>query len=294
MDLVIRAGFRADRQAAMGERIWHDRGAARPPTDEARAAAELLTIGQLARRVGMRPSALRFYEAEGLLAPSAHSAAGYRLYSPGAEETLRFLQRAQRLGFALTDIRALLAGRAAGAIDEATLAALARERLVALERQLTPLMVLRHELGLFLRDLQDPPAGARPTSLERLIDRVCADPQSLSPAGALEQLLAETNCVLTSDEGRGLLALLRGRHLHLWQEGEAYHILVVSDDPTVGQALARLAQLEAGCHAAASGGDAPELRHADEGFLFVARGDHAFLFARLFLALEQERPGAEA
>src|SRR5687768_15088379 len=94
--------------------------------------AELLTIGQLAKRVGMRPSALRFYEAEGLLTPSAHTEAGYRLYSPEAEETLRFIQRAQRLGFALTDIRILLAGRAGGAIEDGALAALARERLVAL------------------------------------------------------------------------------------------------------------------------------------------------------------------
>lgn len=255
-------------------------------------STELLTIGQLATRVGLRPSALRFYEAEGLLTPSAHTEAGYRLYSREAEETLRFIQRAQRLGFALTDIRALLAGRAGGTIEDGALAALARERLIALERQITPPLVLRHELGLFLRDLQMTPVETHASALDRLIDQVCADPQAFSPDSALDQLLAETSCVLTSAEGRALLVPLRGHHVHLWQEGETYHILVVSDDPAVGAALQQLAQLEAGCHAAANGRDAPELRHADEGFLFVARGDHAFLFARLFLALEQERPAA--
>lgn len=251
----------------------------------------LLTIGQLAKRTGLRPSALRFYEAEGLLQPSAHTEAGYRLYSPVAEETLRFIQRAQRLGFALADIRALLARRdESGDLDEAALATLARERLIALERQVTPLLVLRHELGLFLRDLQTTTQRAPQSSLDRLIEQVCADPHALSPDGALDQLLAETSCVLTGDEGRALLARLRGHHVHLWQDGETYQILVVSDDPAVGAALERLAQLEAGCHATANGRDAPELRHADEGFLFVARGAHAFLFARLFLALEQERP----
>jgi hypothetical protein len=50
--------------------------------------------------------------------------------------------------------------------------------------------------------------------------------------------------------------------------------------------------VQAGCHAAANGRDAPELRHADEGYLLVARGNYAFLFARLFLALEQEWPAA--
>ncbi|GAB4428955.1 MAG: hypothetical protein OHK0015_12330 [Chloroflexi bacterium OHK40] len=252
---------------------------------------ERLTIGQLAKRVSLRPSALRFYEAEGLLTPTAHTEAGYRLYDPEAEETLRFIQRAQRLGFALTDIRALLAGRAGDPIKEGMLATLARERLVALERQITPLLVLRHELGLFLRDLRAAPAETHASALDRLIDQVCAEPQALSPDAALEQLLAETSCVLTSDEGRALLVPLRGHHVHLWQEGEAYHILIVSDNPAVGEALTRLAQLEAGCHAT-DGRDAPELRHADEGFLFVARGEHAFLFARLFLALEQEQPAA--
>lgn len=251
----------------------------------------LLTIGQLAKRTGLRPSALRFYEAEGLLHPSAYTEAGYRLYRPDAEETLRFIQRAQRLGFALADVKALLARRdQSEGLDEAALATLARERLIALERQVTPLLVLRHELGLFLRDLQSTVHGANQSSLNRLIEQVCADPQALSPDGALDQLLVETSCVLTGDEGRALLAQLRGHHVHLWQDGETYQILVIGDDPVVGAALERLAQLEAGCHAAANGHDLPEVRHADEGFLFVARGAHAFLFARLFLALEQERP----
>jgi DNA-binding transcriptional MerR regulator len=260
------------------------------PRQSTQPSAELLTIGQLAKRAGLRPSALRFYELEGLLAPSAHTEAGYRLYNPAAEETLRFIQRAQRLGFALTDIRALLEGRARGVIEDGALARLAQERLVALERQLTPLLVVRHELGLFLRDLRTAPPETAVSALDQLIEQVCADPQALSPDAALDQLIGETSCVLTSAEGRALLVPLRGHHVHLWQEGEAYHILVVSDDPVVGEALARLAQLEAGCHAAANGLDAPELRHADEGYLFVARGEHAFLFARLFLALEQERP----
>ncbi|HEU4327991.1 MAG TPA: MerR family transcriptional regulator [Roseiflexaceae bacterium] len=246
----------------------------------------------MAKRVGLRPSALRFYEAEGLLAPCAHSEAGYRLYSPKAEETLRFIQRAQRLGFSLADIGTLLSSNAADAIDQESLVALARERLIALERQLTPQLVLRHELSLFLRDLQATPAGGHQSFLDRVIDQVCAEPRALSPDAALNQLLAETRCVLTGEEGRAILTHLRGHHVHLWQDGEAYQILVVSSDPVVGEALRRLAQLESGCHAIGAGHDAPELRQTEEGYVFVARGDHAFLFARLFLALEQERPAS--
>lgn len=57
---------------------------------------ELLTIGQLAKRIGVRPSTLRFYEAEGLLSPAVRSEAGYRLYDAEAEQALLLIQRTHR------------------------------------------------------------------------------------------------------------------------------------------------------------------------------------------------------
>ena len=60
-----------------------------------------ITIGQLARRTGLRTSALRYYEEQGLLQPLARTAAGYRLYDANAEQRVRFIGRAQRLGFSL-------------------------------------------------------------------------------------------------------------------------------------------------------------------------------------------------
>src|SRR5689334_17498826 len=70
----------------------------------------MLTIGELANRTGLRTSALRYYEDQGLLEPAERTAAGYRLYDESAEQTVRFIQRAQRLGFSLTDIGLLLQG----------------------------------------------------------------------------------------------------------------------------------------------------------------------------------------
>ena len=64
---------------------------------------------------------------------------------------------------------------------------------------------------------------------------------------------------------------------------------MVSDDPAVGAALEALAQLEADCQAQTYSNQAPEFMHQDEGYLLIARGNHGFLFARLFLALEKER-----
>jgi hypothetical protein len=65
---------------------------------------------------------------------------------------------------------------------------------------------------------------------------------------------------------------------------------VVSNDPTVGAALAELAQLEANCQAHTHTDQAPEFLHQQEGYLLIARGNHDFIFARLFLALEKEKP----
>ncbi|WP_030959748.1 MerR family transcriptional regulator [Streptomyces sp. NRRL S-378] len=66
-----------------------------------------LGIGELARRVGMRPSALRYYESVGLL-PCAERAAGRRVYPVATVRRLALIRMAQRAGFTLAEIRALL------------------------------------------------------------------------------------------------------------------------------------------------------------------------------------------
>ena len=68
----------------------------------------LMTIGQIARRVGLRPSAIRYYEAHGVLRPPARSASEYRLYGSDALASLRFIRRAKELGFNLEEIRQII------------------------------------------------------------------------------------------------------------------------------------------------------------------------------------------
>lgn len=74
----------------------------------------MLTIGKLAAAGDISPDALRYYEAEGLLAPAARTASGYRLYGEGALRRVRFIQHAQACGFTLTEIRELLHLRQTG------------------------------------------------------------------------------------------------------------------------------------------------------------------------------------
>lgn len=251
----------------------------------------MLTIGQLAKRVGVRPSALRYYEQEGLLQPDGRSEAGYRLYAPKAVDRLRLIQRAQRLGFSLADIRTLLRGWETGRLSEEALIATAEARYLALEKQVTELLVLQHELELFLQDLHQHEANGETngsSAFDQLLARVCANPTAQPAATTmLDWLRQYTGCVLTSDEGQRLLDHLRGQHVHIWQEDDAYHILIVSHNQQVGQALHELAQLEANCQVHTH--PSPQLTYGDEGYLFKASGPNAFIFARLFLTLEQEQ-----
>jgi DNA-binding transcriptional MerR regulator len=246
-----------------------------------------LTIGRLAGRVGMRTSALRYYEEQGLLFPAERSDSGYRLYDPEAEQTLRFIQQAQRLGFSLADIRSLLHEVQQGTLSDETVVTIAEERLLALERHLTELLVVHHEMESFVSELRRAvhrDSASTESFFDRMIGTVCArPPDQLEADSILDWLIAQTHCGLGLADAQAALDALRGQHVHIWEEDGAYQILVVNQDPGVESALRTLAQLEADCHAHAS----PQLERHREGLLFTATGENAFIFARLFLALER-------
>jgi MerR family copper efflux transcriptional regulator len=67
-----------------------------------------LTIGNLARRVGISVETVRFYERRSLLERPPRPSSGYRLYSEGAVHRLRFIRRARDLCFTLKEIAQLL------------------------------------------------------------------------------------------------------------------------------------------------------------------------------------------
>jgi MerR family copper efflux transcriptional regulator len=67
-----------------------------------------LRIGQLARLAKVSVQTLRFYERKGLLSPPPRRPSGYREYPLETVETVRFIHRAQELGFTLREIKELL------------------------------------------------------------------------------------------------------------------------------------------------------------------------------------------
>jgi DNA-binding transcriptional MerR regulator len=251
-----------------------------------------LTIGQLAKRAGVSTSMLRYYQEQGLLEPAARTAAGYRLYEPADEDTLTFIRRAQRLGFSLADIRMFLVRLARNDLLDDTVVKVAEERYLELERQLTELAVQRHEMEAFLMDFRDraSKAAAPAAALyQRLVERVCSHDDHGAPArSTLQWLLEGTGCALASVNQKTVLAVLRGQHIHIWREAEAYHILIPGKTAATQAALEEIAQIEADCHAHS----APQLVETDEGFVLIAAGEKAFLFAQFFLALESDTSNA--
>ena len=76
-----------------------------------------LSIGEVARRAGRRPSSIRYYEQIGLLPPAARLA-GRRVYGPEVVRTLAVIETGQRAGLTLEEIGALLAAAAVERLRE--------------------------------------------------------------------------------------------------------------------------------------------------------------------------------
>jgi MerR family redox-sensitive transcriptional activator SoxR len=86
-----------------------------------------ITIGEVARRAGVRPSAIRYYESIGLL-PRAPRVSGQRRFSAEALRTLAVIRSAQWAGLDLGEIRELLSAAGGGAVSE-RLRAIAERKL---------------------------------------------------------------------------------------------------------------------------------------------------------------------
>src|SRR5439155_16955698 len=72
------------------------------------AMASGLTIGQLAKAVGVNVQTIRYYERRRLLSPTVRTPSEYRMYGDEAIQRLRFIKNAQALGFTLEEIAGLL------------------------------------------------------------------------------------------------------------------------------------------------------------------------------------------
>lgn len=69
---------------------------------------KFLTIGKLAKEIGITNVSVRYYEKRGLLPKTLRNQAGYRLYAEDALSRLRFIKNGQAAGLTLNEIKELL------------------------------------------------------------------------------------------------------------------------------------------------------------------------------------------
>jgi MerR family transcriptional regulator, redox-sensitive transcriptional activator SoxR len=102
-----------------------------------------LTIGQLAARVGLNASAIRYYERVGVL-PEAARESGRRRYGPDAVRRLQVLDVAKRAGFSLDEAKVLVRSATdPAAAPSASLRALATRKLPAIEADIARAQAMR-------------------------------------------------------------------------------------------------------------------------------------------------------
>jgi MerR family copper efflux transcriptional regulator len=102
---------------------------------------ESIGIGVLARQAGVRIDTVRYYERSGLLAPRSRLASGYRRYGSEELSRLRFIRRAQALGFTLKEVRELLA--LSRRRDVARVKRTAQQKLAHIEQRIADLQRMR-------------------------------------------------------------------------------------------------------------------------------------------------------
>ncbi len=108
---------------------------------------ELLTIGEVARRAGLRTSAIRYYESVGVL-PEPERVSGQRRYGADAVRRLEVLEIAKRAGFSLEEARLLLAADGPRAPAHAQLRELAERKLPEVDALIERAQAMREWLRI--------------------------------------------------------------------------------------------------------------------------------------------------
>lgn len=110
-----------------------------------------LSIGEVAGEAGVNVQTLRFYERRGLLAEPPRRASGYRDYPPDSVSRVRFIKRAQELGFSLAEVEDLLRLRDDPAIPCRRVRSTAEAKMTEIDAKLRHLRAMRSALAALVK-----------------------------------------------------------------------------------------------------------------------------------------------
>lgn len=105
-----------------------------------------LKTGELAKRAGVNVETLRFYERKGLLPEPPRRESGYREYPEESITRIRFIKRAQELGFSLDEIHELLALRVKAETPCAGVKDFTEKKILDVQRKIADLKVIERAL----------------------------------------------------------------------------------------------------------------------------------------------------
>jgi Cu(I)-responsive transcriptional regulator len=105
-----------------------------------------MNIGDVAKRAGLPPKTIRYYEEIGLITP-LRDPNGYRAFRDSDLHKLAFLARARALGFTIEDCRTLLALWGDKARASADVKAVARDHLAMIDTKIADLAAMRDTLS---------------------------------------------------------------------------------------------------------------------------------------------------
>ena len=105
-----------------------------------------LKTGDEAKQSGVNVETLRFYERKGLLTEPPRRMSGYREYPPEAVQQIRFIKRAQQLGFSLREIKELLTLRVEPGTTCAQVRQRAQEKVEEVQQKIADLQAMEQAL----------------------------------------------------------------------------------------------------------------------------------------------------
>jgi MerR family mercuric resistance operon transcriptional regulator len=105
-----------------------------------------LTTGEVADQAGVNLQTVRYYERRGLIPEPPRTAGGFRQYAPEVVARIRFVKRAQELGFTLDEIEGLLALRADAGADATEVKHLAEAKVIDIAAKIRDLERMKETL----------------------------------------------------------------------------------------------------------------------------------------------------
>ena len=133
--------------------------------------ATAMKIGEVAERGGVNLQTIRYYEREGLLPAPSRLASGYRVFREDPIRRVRFIKRAQELGFTLAEIRDLLTLRVDESRSSGEVRSLAEAKIADIDGKIRSLIAMKQALT----HLTDRCSGHGPASECPILESIDSD-----------------------------------------------------------------------------------------------------------------------